>query len=100
MQAAGDLTGQSSLIQAQAGGAEANFNLLLNIARQGGVNDTTVPIINTIKRNVERGLTSSDAVTTFNSVIQSGTPRSMHRILGGGTPTDATRREAAGADSK
>lgn len=93
LQSAGELTQQSSLIQAQAGGAEANFHLLLNLAKQGGVNQTNVPILNTIKRNVERGTVSSEAVTTFNSVIQS--VRAQYAsILGGGTPTDATRREA------
>lgn len=93
LQSAGDLTQQSSLLQAQAGGAEANFHLLLNLAKQGGVNDTNVPILNTIQRNVQRGAVSSEAVTTFNSVIQS--VRAQYAaILGGGTPTDASRREA------
>lgn len=94
LQAAGNLTGEAAQIQAQAGAAESNFELLLNVARQGGVNQTNVPILNTLKRNVERGTTSSEAVTTFNSVIQS--VRAQYAsILGGGTPTDASRSEAA-----
>jgi hypothetical protein len=94
LQTAGTLTGEASQIQAQARAAESNFELLLNIAKQGGVNDTTVPILNTIQRNVQRGAVSSEAVTTFNSVIQS--VRSQYAaILGGGTPTDASRAEAA-----
>ncbi len=88
-----DLTGQASSIQAQANGAEANFTLMENIAKQGGVNDTNVPIINTLQQNVARGLTSSDAVANFQSLIQS--VRSQYAsILGGGTVTVEALQEA------
>lgn len=90
---ASDLTGQSSQIQAQANGAEQNFNLMLNIAKQGGVNDANVPILNTLQNNVNRGLTSSAAVANFQSLIQS--VRSQYAsILGGGTVTVEALQEA------
>lgn len=90
---AADLTGQASAIQAQANGAEANFDLMLNIAKQGGVNDANVPILNTLQNNVNRGLTSSAAVANFQSLIQS--VRSQYAsILGGGTVTVEALQEA------
>lgn len=90
---AADLTGQKSSIQAQANGAEQNFNLMTNIAKQGGVNDTNVPILNTLQNNVKRGLTSSAAVANFQSLIQS--VRSQYAaILGGGTVTVEALQEA------
>lgn len=88
-----DLTGQASSIQAQANGAEQNFNLMLDIAQKGGVNDVNVPILNTLQNNVNRGLTSSEAVTSFQSLIQS--VRSQYAaILGGGTVTVEALQEA------
>jgi len=90
---AADLTGQAASIQAQANGAEQNFNLMLNIAQQGGVNDNNVPILNTLQNNVNRGLTSSAAVANFQSLIQS--VRSQYAaILGGGTITVEALQEA------
>lgn len=90
---AGDLTKQGAEIQAQANGAEQNFNLMLNIAKQGGVNDANVPILNTLQNNVNRGLTSSAAVANFQSLIQS--VRSQYAsILGGGTVTVEALQEA------
>lgn len=90
---AADLTGQASTLQAQANGAEANFNLLANIAKQGGVNDGNVPILNAIQQNVSRGLASNEAVVNFKSILQSVRDQ-YASILGGGTVTDAGRAEA------
>lgn len=84
---------QASSLQAQANGAEQNYNLLLSNARQGGVNDTNVPIINALQQNIQRGLASKDAVTNFKSLIQS--VRSQYAaILGGGTVTVEALQEA------
>lgn len=89
----GDLTNQVSSIQSQANGAEKNFDLMVNIARQGGVNDVNVPILNNLQNNVNRGLTSSAAVANFQSLIQS--VRSQYAaILGGGTVTVEALQEA------
>lgn len=88
-----ELTKQGSAVQSQANGAEANFNLMLDIAQKGGVNDMNVPILNTLQQNVQRGLTSSAAVTNFQSLIQS--VRSQYAsILGGGTVTVEALQEA------
>lgn len=90
---AADLTTQASQLQSQANGAEANFSLLANIAKQGGVNDGNVPILNTIQQNVARGLASNEAVVNFKSILQSVRDQ-YASILGGGTVTDAGRAEA------
>lgn len=90
---AGQMTNQVNNLQATANGAEANFDLLYNIAQQGGVNDMNVPMLNVLKQNVLRGLTSSDAVTSFQSIIQS--VRSQYAsIIGGGTVTVEGLNEA------
>jgi len=90
---AADLTSQASSIQAQANGAEQNFNLLLNLAKQGGVNDANQPILNQLQKNVQLGLTSNESVASFNSLIQS--VRSQYAsILGGGTVTVEALQEA------
>lgn len=90
---AADLTTSASELQSQANGAEANFNLLANIAKQGGVNDGNVPILNTIQQNVAKGLASNEAVVNFKSILQSVRDQ-YAAILGGGTVTDAGRAEA------
>lgn len=90
---AADLTGKASELQSQANGAEANFNLLSNIAKQGGVNDGNVPILNTIQQNVQRGLASNEAVVNFKSILQSVRDQ-YAAILGGGTVTDSGRQQA------
>ena len=90
---AADLTTQASTLQSVANGAEQNFNLLYNIASQGGVNDANVPVLNTLKQNLSRGLTSNDAVASFQSIIQ--TVRSQYAaIIGGGTVTVESLNEA------
>lgn len=87
---ASDLTSQASQIQANANGAEANFRLLLSTAQQGGVNNTNVPILNTLQNNLNRGLTSSEAVTLFRNTLS--TVRNQYAtILGGGQATDMSR---------
>ena len=91
--ASADLTGQAANIQASANGAESNFDLMKNIAAQGGVNDTNVPVLNTLKQNVAKGLTSNAAVVNFQSLLQS--VRSQYAtILGGGTSSVEALQEA------
>lgn len=91
---AADLTRQASEIQAIANGAEANFSLLVDTARRGGVNDSTVPALNRLQQNVQRGLTSAAAVALFRSTLES--VRSQYAsILGGGVTTDQSRNAAA-----
>lgn len=91
---AADLTGQSAQIQSTLNSADASFSLMLNVAQQGGVNDLNVPILNTLKNNVARGLASDQSVTTMQSLIQ-GIRDQYASILGGGTATDQTRSQAA-----
>lgn len=93
LQAAGDLTKKLAGIESAAGGAEANFSLLLDVARRGGVNQMDVPILNTLQRNVQRGVTSNEAVANFQSIIQ--TVRSQYAsIIGGGEVTVESLNEA------
>lgn len=93
MSAIGGLVDQTAQLQAQAQGADANFQLLLNIAQQGGVNQSNVPILNTLQQNVNRGLTSQEAVANFQSILQ--TVRSQYAsIIGGGTVTVESLNEA------
>ena len=91
-----DLTQQGSQIQSVFNGAEANFKLLVDTAKQGGVNDTSVPILNTIQQNVSKGLTSNAAVVDFQNTI--ATVRSQYaQILGGGQSTVDSNQRAAQA---
>lgn len=93
LQTAAELTGQVAGIEASATGAEANFDLLVNLARQGGVNNTNVPILNSLQQGVARGTTSNEAVATFQAIIQ--TVRAQYaQILGGGTTTVESLNEA------
>lgn len=90
---AAELTRQASEIQAIANGAEANFSLLVDTARRGGVNDSNVPALNRLQQNVQRGLASAEAVALFRATLES--VRSQYAsILGGGTVTDAGRASA------
>jgi hypothetical protein len=91
-----DLTGQKNQLQSVFNGADANFKLLNDTAKQGGVNDTNVPMVNVLKQNIARGLTSSAAVTNFLSTL--ATVRSQYAsILGGGTTTVDSQQRAASA---
>jgi hypothetical protein len=90
---AADLATKASELQANMNGAEANFDLLKNIAKQGGVNDNNVPILNTLQNNVSRGLTSNDSVVSFQSLIQ-GVRSQYAAVLGGGTVTVESLNEA------
>jgi hypothetical protein len=88
-----DLTTQVSTLQSVANGAEANYNLLLNTAQQGGVNQTNVPVINQLTQNLQKGLTSKEAVINFQSTLS--TVRSQYAsILGGGTVTVDSQNRA------
>lgn len=88
-----DLTGQASQIQSVFNGAEANFKLLVDTAKQGGVNDTNIPAINALQQNIARGLASSSAVINFQNTL--ATVRSQYaQILGGGTATVDSQHRA------
>lgn len=90
---ASDLTRQASEIQAIANGAEANFALLVDTARKGQVNDTTVPILNRLQQNVQRGLASAESIALFRATLES--VRAQYAsILGGGQATDQARTAA------
>lgn len=87
------LTQQAAGIQSSANGAEANFTLMQNLATQGGVNNTNVPVLNTLQQNVAKGLTSSAAVASFQALLQS-TRSQYATILGGGTSSVEALQEA------
>ena len=88
-----DLTTQASTLQSVANGAESNYNLLLNTATQGGVNQSNVPVINQLTQNLQKGLTSKEAVINFQSTLS--TVRSQYAsILGGGTVTVDSQNRA------
>ncbi len=88
-----DLTQQANQIQSVFNGAEANFKLLVDTAKQGGVNDTNIPAINAIQQAVQKGLTSSSAVINFQNTL--ATVRSQYaQILGGGTSTVDSQQRA------
>jgi uncharacterized coiled-coil protein SlyX len=92
--AAGTLTQQVSQIQTLGAAADANFNLILDIAKRGKINDLNQPVLNQLAQGISRGLTSNEDVVSFRSGLQ--TVRSQYAaILGGGTPTDATQAMAA-----
>lgn len=92
-QAAASLSSQKEQLQASLNGAEANFQLLVNTANQGGVNNTNVPALNTLQQNVLRGLTSNSAVVNFQSTLAA--VRSQYAaILGGGTVTVDSQNRA------
>jgi len=92
--AAGTLTQQVSQLQTVGNAADANFNLILDIAKRGQINDLNQPVLNQLAQGISRGLTSDQDVVAFRSGLQ--TVRSQYAaILGGGTPTDATQAMAA-----
>jgi len=92
--AAGGLTQEVAKLQTMGNAADANFNLMLDVVKRGGINDFNQPILNQIAQNVNRGLTSNEDVVAFRAALQ--TVRSQYAaILGGGTPTDATQAMAA-----
>lgn len=88
-----DLTQQSNTLKATLGGADANFKLLIDTAKQGGVNDNNVPMLNLLTQNVQRGLASSSAVTNFRATLQE-VRNQYATILGGGSATDMSRTAA------
>ena len=90
---AADLTTQKNQIQSIFNGAEANFKLLVDTAKQGGVNDLNVPALNLLQQNINKGLTSSSAVINFRNTL--ATVRSQYaQILGGGTTTVDSQNRA------
>lgn len=92
--AAGDLTGKVAQLQTVSNAADANFNLILDIAKRGNINDLNQPVLNQLSQGLSRGLTSNQDVIAFRSGLQ--TVRSQYAsILGGGTPTDSTLAMAA-----
>lgn len=92
-QTSAGLTQQAAGIQSSANGAEANFTLMQNLAQQGGVNNTNVPVLNTLQQNAAKGLTSSAAVASFQALLQS-TRSQYATILGGGTSSVEALQEA------
>jgi len=89
----GDLTQQRSQLQSVLSGADANFQLAINTAKQGGVNSNDVPILNTLQNNVNQGLTSNAAVNNFRETL--ATVRSQYAtILGGGNVTVESLQQA------
>jgi hypothetical protein len=90
---AADLTKQASELQSVVNGAEANFSLLVDTARRGGVNDTNVPVLNTLQQNLNRGLTSSAAVAAFRQLLED-VRMQYATVLGGGSVTDSARAQA------
>lgn len=93
---AGELTTQKNNLQSAINGVEKNFQLLVNTARQGGVLDNNVPILNTLQQNVAVGLTSNSDVTNFLSTL-SEVRAQYANILGGGATTDTSREQARSA---
>ncbi len=92
--AARTLTGQVAQLQTVGNAADANFNLILDIAKRGNINDLNQPVLNQLAQGISRGLTSDQDLIAFRSGLQ--TVRSQYAaILGGGTPTDATQAMAA-----
>ena len=88
-----DLTQQQSQIQSIFNGAEANFSLLVDTAKQGGVNDTNVPVLNAFKQKLGVGFESSPAVINFRNTLAA--VRSQYaQILGGGTTTVDSQQRA------
>lgn len=88
-----DLTTQNNAMTSTASGAEANMKLAIDTAKQGGINDTSVPFINAAKQKLGVGFESNPAVINFRATL--GAVRSMYAsILGGGESTDQTRATA------
>lgn len=88
-----DLTQQRNQLQSTFNSADANFNLLLNTARQGGVNDMNIPALNTLQQNVARGLASDSAVINFQNTLASVRAQYAN-ILGNGTATVDSQNRA------
>lgn len=94
IQSAQELTNQSNTLKSVLNGADANFRLLIDTAKQGGVNDTNVPALNILTQNIQKGLASSSAVTNFRSTL-AAVRNQYANILGGGAATDMSRGIAA-----
>lgn len=93
---AADLVSQKANLESVFKGADANFQLALNTAKQGGVNDMNIPALNQLQQNVQRGLTSNQSVINFQNTIK--TVRAAYaQILGGGTATVDSNNRAAQA---
>ncbi len=90
---ASELTALKNNLQSTFNGVDANFNLLLNTAAQGGINQTNVPILNTLQQNVSRGLTSNEAVINFRNTL-AAVRAGYANILGGGTTTVDSQNRA------
>jgi hypothetical protein len=81
-----DLTNQKNQLQSVFNGVDQNYQLLLNTAKQGGVNKGDVPALNQLQQNFQKGLASKDAVIDFQNTLS--TVRAGYaQILGGGTAT-------------
>ncbi len=87
---AADLIQQSNTLQSVLNGADANFRLLIDTAKQGQVLDSNVPVLNTLSQNVKQGLVSDAAVIQFRTTLAE-VRNQYANILGGGTATDMSR---------
>lgn len=92
-QSAAELTSQANQLQSTFNGVDANFELLLNTAKLGGLNDSNVPALNALQQNVARGLASSEAVINFKNTL-SAVRAGYANILGGGTTTVDSQNRA------
>lgn len=90
---AADLTGQANQLQSIFNGVDANFKLLVDTAKLGGVNQNDVPILNAIQQNVQRGLASKEAVINFRNTL-AAVRAGYAQILGGGTTTVDSQNRA------
>jgi len=88
-----ELTNQKNQLQSTFNGVDANFQLLLNTAKQGGVNNTNVPALNLLQQNVSKGLASSEAVINFRNTL-AAVRAGYAQILGGGTTTVDSQHRA------
>lgn len=92
----GELTQEKNQLQSIFNGAKNNFQLAINTAQKGGVNDGSIPALNALKQGASKGLTSNQAVIDFQNTI--ATVRGQYaQILGGGNATVDSNQRAAQA---
>lgn len=92
----GELTQQKNQLQSIFNGAKNNFQLAINTAQKGGVNNGNIPALNALQQGASKGLTSNQAVIDFQNTI--ATVRGQYaQILGGGNATVDSNQRAAQA---
>jgi len=90
---ASELTTLKNNLQSTFNGVEANYELLLNTVKQGGINDQNIPVINAIQNKLGRGLASDPAVINFRNTL-AAVRAGYAQILGGGTTTVDSQNRA------